>query len=206
MTDERKNEIWAMLPEATKATCRRIYIKEEKSEFESYGRGYRDALADIFGSYNLTAQAEEKPKFKVGDKVSYFGQVATIFKAHCNGYDVIFGNGATLYNLPEATLGLYIEPNGESDNKSKPSQANPLDVAKSVEPSTKENACLSNSFQSFTDWNKYRLDLAKEIAVAIINTANKDARYGDTLPYVAVKISNEIVKRLKETEDEAKRD
>ena len=136
MTDERKNEIWAMLTPNEKLYFN-YHFKKHTGE---YDWGYQTALIDIFGSHNLTYQTKRK----------------------CT-------------NPTE---------NGISDPKIQ------SESAESVE--TSENP--SNSFQSFTDWNKYRLDLAKELAVAKMN------RQGVIDPREVVEDANEIVKRLKETE------
>ena len=59
----------------------------------------------------------------------------------------------------------------------------------------------SNSFQSFTDWNKYRLDLAKEIALRLVDNLKVSTIVSHaTIAIDSVSLADEIVKRLKETE------
>ena len=67
-----------------------------------------------------------------------------------------------------------------------------------AEEKPKEQSKIGNSDKSIIDYAQYRLDLAKEIAVAMVG--NNDGYGGIACESVA--IANEIVKRLKETADE----
>lgn len=106
MTDAEKDAAWRSLPEVDKAAYRRIYHREANTGVESYGRGYRDALADVLGKHNLTATEDEKPrktdidgKFHLGDKVvttAYClryerGAIGEVVCCHESDVDVAFG-------------------------------------------------------------------------------------------------------------------
>lgn len=119
MTDAEKDAAWRSLPEVDKAAYRRIYHREANAGVESYGRGYRDALADAFGKHNLTASEEPiqdktmnkekllksrkergKQTLNIGDKVRaisasgkplYDGNVATIIEKGMSGDEVYYG-------------------------------------------------------------------------------------------------------------------
>lgn len=119
MTDAEKDAAWRSLPEVDKAAYRRIYHREANAGVESYGRGYRDALADAFGKHNLTATEEPikdktmnkeellksrkergKQTLNIGDKVRaisasgkplYDGKVATIIEKGMLGNEVYYG-------------------------------------------------------------------------------------------------------------------
>lgn len=75
MTDAEKDAVWRSLPEVDKAAYRRIYRREANAGVESYGRGYRDALADVFGKHNLTASEEE-----IQDKTMEKGELLKLRK------------------------------------------------------------------------------------------------------------------------------
>ena len=207
MTDERKNEIWAMLPEKEQIEFQKAY--DVMYECESYDMGFKDALERVFGYDNLTAQAEEKtkePKFKVGDKVIVNGRfISEIDEINTNGYpnypyhiqklDGYYGFFA------ESDLEPYITQNAEISDSSNQNCTIPTEngisnskiqseSAKSVETSTKDDAYFA-----------YRLDLAKEIAVRLIDSSDKDPHYVGVFSKVAVEMANEIVKLLKETEE-----
>ncbi len=66
MEKKLQDQAWASLPENTKEHILREY-REIVNDDDQYFIGQRNLLNDIFGRHNLTA--EEKPKFKIGDKV-----------------------------------------------------------------------------------------------------------------------------------------
>lgn len=66
MEKKLQDQAWASLPEDTKEHILREY-REIVNDDDQYFIGQRNLLNDIFGRHNLTA--EEKPKFKIGDKV-----------------------------------------------------------------------------------------------------------------------------------------
>lgn len=210
MTDERKNEIWAMLTPNHQMALREVFNKPTNDRWVD---GYKGALEDLFGSHNLTAQADEKPKeqkYSVGEKVRIncqypngeiwdavmHNRIATIKGCYYKGDVMMYAFEENYRDFGEPWLEPYSD---------KPSQENPLDVAESVETSADKELIgkETEKFEKFpVDYAQSRLELAKEIVIALINTTDKDNRYGDILAYDAVKIANFIVKRLKETDNE----
>lgn len=187
MTDERQNEIWAMLPEDFKKEVKELWEFDTLPVHPDYDRdsvteGAAYILIELFGEHNLTAQAKEKPeepKFKVGDLVKI---------PRLNIEDPLRitriedGLAMTFWDKAGVKVGTDIE------------HIVPYTELKE-NPKAKDFPILSDSLQASVDWNSYRLDLAKELAVAMVGN------YNDTIPDVAVGIANEIVKLLKETEE-----
>lgn len=219
MTPERQNEIWAMLDADTQEWIKGQYeeiledIADYKAEntdngspiMENRAIGQKQMLVRLFGKHNLIAQAEEgpkEPKYKVGDKVLYKGKAKIVADIRY-GVNKITYTVTTLTNqspiwLYEDELESYTEPKGESngENKSDCHEGVISELFKKIEKLESDLMKLSSQR---TNYAAYRLDLVKEIAKVMLDKPNFYGVQGT--PKIAIELADEIVKRLKETEE-----
>lgn len=137
---------------------------------------------EIWAMLDAEAQKEVREMYVNALIVSVFNQGYTTHGMRLSTLEELFGKHNLTTKAEEKPKAPNCTNHTEStisDSKIQP------ESAESVETDTKEDAYFN-----------YRLDLAKEIAVAMVHVFNQ--AYQD-IPEDAVTITNEIVKRLKET-------
>lgn len=182
MTDKEKDAVWRSLPENIKEEIATDYSKALQAYSFDPNNARIDAhikfLEEYFGTHNLTAEKEVKPKFKVGDRIVFCGRTAKITEVYPDNPDRVFvvfdDNGLG------GVFGVeYIEPYAEQEPKTEPKHG---EIVIPVKAEFDESI-----------WLPYRMELAKEIAVALIAKGHNIAFVDES----ATLIAKGIVERLK---------
>ncbi len=126
MTDELRNQAWALLPEDFKRVVREkanvlglIHIRNGQSQFE---HGALSMLKNLFGLHNLAAEEQPREsdidgKFHVGDKVVTVnfcplygkGWIGAVIRCHESDVDVEFVGRSSVNHVPLCDLEPYTE-------------------------------------------------------------------------------------------------
>lgn len=189
MTDERKNEIWAMLPKWFKQEVIGYYDHLEDHAMYVREGAQRLILETLFGSHNLTAQAEEnKEKIGIDTEKSDKFPIPTE-----NGISKV--SDETLLKMDE-NLRKFVEM-CSSGIISTDKCTNLIENGISDEEIQSESA---KSVETSVNYAKFRLELAKDVLLALIPEYRQSSNLAPVCK-LAVAVANEIVKRLKETEE-----
>lgn len=205
MTDAEKDAEWRSLPEGFKRQLRCDYATAESAHSLDPTNvrieAHKKFLEMYFGKHNLTATEDEKPRFKVGDKVVYVGcnkdWIGSRFVIDgdifyndyfkCLMASSISCDDTHIGNVPLSDLTPYTEE-----------QEPPLKVtaAESLIQMAKDEMGIVNDDtpkSDTPDWLAYRMELAKEVVKVVYHhkTPHKDI-IDDTMQIV-----DGIVERLK---------
>lgn len=153
--------------------------------------------------YLVKVDAEAKePKFKVGDKVRYVGDMQPTYKGKAFVIDgeVFFNNhynewqtrsikpfawdGLSVCNVPLSDLAPYAEPTEQPKASA--------DVLGEFTPIPRFDNPIIGFEQAY--WQEYEADLAKEIAVMLVRTHRNDL---NKVAKMSVDIAKAVVKNLK---------
>ena len=96
MTKDQQDRAWASLPEDFKKEAKKLWELDELPlhpdyDTDSVAEGVAYVLTELFGTHNLTAGEQPKPRFKIGDKVriiaecSWKNAIGTIISIDSSG-------------------------------------------------------------------------------------------------------------------------
>lgn len=203
MTDAEKDAIWRSLPDGFKKEVSRHY----KSWHNSLAFGSECAVLDyLFGKHNLTA-SEEEPRFKVGDivKVSQdmdWGNGGSdenkkILHTLPSEITEIQGENALIESVVGGVCGLiplkYLIPYVEERKLFGGPMHGEINLAdKIINEEGKISVPVSIEYDD-SIWLAYRMELAKEVATALIAKGHNIA----FVPESTSLIVDDIVRRLK---------
>jgi hypothetical protein len=209
MTDAEKDAAWRSLPEDFKKEVRKDYADAKAA----HGLDPTNVRIDMhiiyleryFGKHNLTATEEEKPRFKVGDIVKVSQDMdwgSKTFKdakmCFCNTPSEIVeikANHATIKAIVNGVsvvipLKDLIHCTEEQEPPLKATAAEGL-----IQMAKDEMGIVDNDTpkSGTPDWLAYRMELGKEVAVALIRSGRDTTFLAESTSLIV----NGIVERLK---------
>lgn len=223
MTQEQQDTAWRSLPKDFKRQLRCDYTTAESAHSldptNVRMEAHKKILEMYFGKQNLTMTEEEKPRFKVGDVVITTKDTSMYSMGWIGEIEQIDTNFAAVRLFVKDEITVKVDTNhlapytkeqepkkGERVDFSSSSLQNRKNLTEndisSVPKETAEdlsnlmaevNNFIERNQDSQVDWLTYRMELAKEVAVALI-------RKGHNIAFVAESASlivDGIIERLK---------
>lgn len=171
--------------------------EQERLIRKVFTNGFMEAVNQLSQRFNIAMQnndiqVEERPKYSVGDWIliknygKFYDRIGRISHIHGDSLDVEIPNITEVEIFSIDDVEPYPSGNNEIEQNDKSTSAN-----------AQNHENFTNSTTSSVDYTKYRLDLAKEIAVAM---ANYDCDDWERAAYNCVAMTNEIVYQLRKTE------
>lgn len=218
MTDAEKDAAWRSLPEDIRMEIGKGYneLKSCKHITADRRNGAMAAYENIFGTHNLTATEEKKPRFKVGDKV-VTTENGPLHGAGWSGViDKIDGIWAVIRMFTEDEVVFfadidhlvpYTEEQEQEDGENaaymeemlagvRKGCVSHIQTLKDLEKKLKSQSMDNDTPKSSPpDWLDYRMELAKEVVKEAMRF--EGISNSERVAYHTIAIVDGIVERLK---------